>query len=75
MSDSGHGEHARADHGTATKDAAGQPVEGFTPNEVDEFMADDVHAGANIGRMLVALFCYSLVAGAIVTWWAWEASK
>ncbi|MEO2015791.1 MAG: hypothetical protein ABGZ53_15625 [Fuerstiella sp.] len=41
----------------------------FTALEVQQFEADDVVAGSAIGKMLSALFLYTILAMSFVTWW------
>lgn len=56
---------------TATHDAAtaSHDAELFSPVEVEQFSADDVSAGGAIGKMLSALFLYTVLAMGISSWW------
>ena len=65
-----------SDHATAVAEHHDQtvvPSNPFDNQDVRGFRADDAEAGANIGKMLVAFFFYSLCAMAFVTWWAFGA--
>jgi len=59
---------------TATHDAASalheEPL--FSPVEIEQFSADDVVAGSAIGKMLSALFLYTIVAMGIAGWWTYS---
>lgn len=44
----------------------------FSPAEVEQFHADDDTAGSAIGKMLSALFLYTIVAMSIAGWWTWS---
>jgi hypothetical protein len=44
----------------------------FSAVEVEQFSADDVTAGSAIGKMLSALFLYTVVAMSIASWWTWK---
>lgn len=44
----------------------------FTREELRQFAADDAEAGGRIGKILSALFIYTLVAMSIVTWWTFR---
>lgn len=57
-------------HSAPASDSAEQPL--FTAVEVEQFAADDVHAGGAIGKMLSALFLYTVVAMSIAGWWTWS---
>ena len=46
---------------------ADQPL--FTQVEVEQFEADDVQAGAAIGKMLSVLFLYTVLVMSFVAWW------
>ncbi len=60
-----------SDHAShETTAAADAPL--FSPAEVEQFAADDVTAGGAIGKMLSALFLYTIVAMAIAGWWTWS---
>lgn len=45
----------------------------FSASEVEQFAADDVTAGGAIGKMLSALFLYTVLAMGISGWWTWAA--
>lgn len=60
-------DHASHDIAPASDDA---PL--FTPVEVEQFAADDVMAGGAIGKMLSALFLYTVVAMGITSWWTYS---
>lgn len=51
---------------------AAAPAELFSPAEVEQFAADDVTAGGAIGKMLSALFFYTVIAMGIAGWWTWS---
>lgn len=59
---------------TASHDAASETHEAplFSPVEVEQFSADDVTAGSAIGKMLSALFLYTIVAMGIAGWWTYS---
>ncbi|MFM7040219.1 MAG: hypothetical protein ACKO2L_21135 [Planctomycetaceae bacterium] len=57
-------------HSAPTGDSAEQPL--FSAVEVEQFAADDVKAGGAIGKMLSALFLYTVVAMSIAGWWTWS---
>lgn len=57
-------DHASHDAAPVSQDA---PL--FSAVEVEQFSADDVTAGSAIGKMLSALFLYTIVAMAIAGWW------
>ncbi|MCP4787513.1 MAG: hypothetical protein GY903_25640 [Fuerstiella sp.] len=44
----------------------------FNPAEVRQFEADDVVAGKAIGKMLSALFLYTVLAMSFVAWWTFS---
>ncbi|MGB0738588.1 MAG: hypothetical protein ACPGXX_00865 [Planctomycetaceae bacterium] len=44
----------------------------FSVTEVEQFSADDVKAGGDIGKMLSALFLYTILAMGIASWWSWS---
>ncbi|MEZ6123836.1 MAG: hypothetical protein R3C49_11745 [Planctomycetaceae bacterium] len=44
----------------------------FSPVEVEQFQADDVEAGSAIGKMLSALFLYTVLAMSFVAWWTFS---
>lgn len=43
----------------------------FTAVEIEQFEADDVVAGAAIGKMLSALFFYTVLVMTFVGWWTY----
>ncbi|MEZ6034931.1 MAG: hypothetical protein R3C17_17705 [Planctomycetaceae bacterium] len=43
----------------------------FSPVEIEQFGADDVTAGGAIGKMLSALFLYTVFAMGIAGWWTY----
>ena len=53
---------------TTTEHAA----ELFSPVEIEQFGADDVTAGGVIGKMLSALFLYTVLAMGIAGWWTYS---
>jgi hypothetical protein len=59
---------------SASHDAASETHEAplFSPVEVEQFSADDVTAGSAIGKMLSALFLYTIVAMGIAGWWTYS---
>ncbi len=60
-----------SDHAShETTAAADAPL--FSPAEVEQFAADDETAGGAIGKMLSALFLYTIVAMSIAGWWTWS---
>ncbi len=44
----------------------------FTATEIRQFEADDVVAGSAIGKMLSALFLYTVLAMSFVVWWTFS---
>ncbi len=50
--------------------AADAPL--FSVVEIEQFGADDVQAGGAIGKMLSALFFYTVIAMGIAGWWTWS---
>jgi len=44
----------------------------FTATDVQQFEADDVVAGSAIGKMLSALFLYTVLAMSFVAWWTFS---
>ncbi len=58
-----------ASHGSAT---ASDDASLFSAVEVEQFSADDVTAGSAIGKMLSALFLYTIVAMGIAGWWTYS---
>jgi hypothetical protein len=59
-----------SDHASHETTAADAPL--FSPAEVEQFAADDDMAGGAIGKMLSALFLYTIVAMSIAGWWTWS---
>ena len=41
----------------------------FSRDELRQFAADDAAAGRSIGKILSALFIYTLIAMVVVIWW------
>lgn len=64
-------ERARSmsDHASHDAASASQGTPLFSAVEVEQFSADDVTAGGAIGKMLSALFLYTIFAMAIAGWW------
>jgi len=60
------------DHASHETTAAGADAQLFSAAEVEQFSADDVTAGGAIGKMLSALFLYTVVAMSIASWWTWS---
>lgn len=60
------------DHASHETTAAGADAQLFSAVEVEQFSADDVTAGSAIGKMLSALFLYTVVAMSIASWWTWS---
>jgi hypothetical protein len=44
----------------------------FSPAEIEQFGVDDVTAGGAIGKMLSALFLYTVFAMGIAGWWTYS---
>jgi len=63
MSDAAHSDAHAASHEESL----------FSPVEVEQFAADDVEAGGAIGKMLSALFLYTVLAMGISGWWTYNA--
>lgn len=59
---------------SASHDAASENHEAplFSAVEVEQFSADDVTAGGAIGKMLSALFLYTILAMGIAGWWTYS---
>ncbi len=57
---------------TATTAAPEDQTELFSAVEIEQFGADDVTAGGAIGKMLSALFLYTVVAMGIAGWWTYS---
>ncbi len=47
----------------------------FSPVEIEQFGADDVAAGGAIGKMLSALFLYTVFAMGLAGWWTYSSIK
>ena len=56
---------------TTTTAASEEQTELFSAVEIEQFGADDVTAGGAIGKMLSALFLYTVVAMGIAGWWTY----
>ena len=52
--------------------ATDHQAELFSPLEIEQFGADDVTAGGAIGKMLSALFLYTVLAMGIAGWWTYS---
>ena len=52
---------------TPAIETAEEPL--FSVAEVEQFSEDDTTAGRAIGKMLSALFLYTVLAMCLVTWW------
>lgn len=61
--------HDSADVQAPAKNDAVEEAPLFTAVEIEQFEADDVSAGGAIGKMLSALFLYTIVAMGIAGWW------
>ena len=61
------------DHASHDATAAHADAPLFSAVEVEQFSADDVTAGSAIGKMLSALFLYTVVAMSIASYWTWSA--
>ncbi len=59
-----------SDH--ASHDIASDDAPLFSAVEVEQFEADDVVAGSAIGKMLSALFLYTIFAMGIASWWTYS---
>ena len=44
----------------------------FSREELRQFAADDAEAGRRIGKILTALFIYTIVAMSIAIWWSFR---
>ncbi len=44
----------------------------FSREELRQFAADDADAGRSIGKILSALFIYTLIAMSVVIWWTFR---
>lgn len=60
------------DHASHETTAANADAPLFSAVEVEQFSSDDVTAGRAIGKMLSALFLYTVVAMSIASWWTWS---
>ena len=58
-----------SDHASHDAVPASQDAPLFSAVEVEQFSADDVTAGGAIGKMLSALFLYTILAMGIAGWW------
>ena len=61
-----------SDTASPTATTPESPSELFTPVEIEQFGADDVTAGGAIGKMLSALFLYTVFAMGIAGWWTYS---
>ena len=61
-----------ASHAAAPTEHA---AELFSQVEIEQFGADDVTAGGAIGKMLSALFLYTVFAMGIAGWWTYSSIK
>lgn len=59
----------KASHAATTTE---NTTELFSPVEIEQFGADDVTAGGAIGKMLSALFLYTVLAMGIAGWWTYS---
>lgn len=57
---------------TATTAASEEQTELFSAVEIEQFGAEDVTAGGAIGKMLSALFLYTVLAMGIASWWTYS---
>lgn len=57
---------------SSTTGAPEEQTELFSAVEIEQFAADDVTAGGAIGKMLSALFLYTVVAMGIAGWWTYS---
>lgn len=44
----------------------------FSSDELHQFVTDDTEAGRRIGKILSALFIYTLVAMSVAVWWTFK---
>lgn len=44
----------------------------FDPEELRQFSADDAAAGGRIGKILAALFIYTVFAMSVAIWWTFR---
>ena len=58
-----------ASHAAAVPEPA---AELFSPVEIEQFGVDDVAAGGAIGKLLSALFLYTVFAMGIAGWWTYS---
>lgn len=47
----------------------------FSAVEIEQFEADDVQAGAAIGKMLSILFLYTVLVMTFVGWWTYKSNE
>jgi hypothetical protein len=64
-----------SDHKSHETASAPSDASLFTAVEVEQFGADDVKAGGDIGKMLSALFLYTVIAMSIAGWWTWSSIR
>ena len=64
-----------SDHASHETASAASDASLFTAVEVEQFGADDVQAGGDIGKMLSALFLYTVIAMSIASWWTWSSIR
>jgi len=64
-----------SDHTSHEPASAASDASLFTAVEVEQFGADDVQAGGDIGKMLSALFLYTVIAMSIASWWTWSSIR
>lgn len=64
--------HLNADSMTDSHNAETPAEPLFTVAEVEQLSDDDVTAGRAIGKMLSALFLYTVLAMTLVTWWTFR---
>lgn len=57
---------------STTPVASEEQTELFSAVEIEQFGADDVTAGGAIGKMLSALFLYTVLAMGIAGWWTYS---
>lgn len=57
---------------TPAASASEEHSELFSAVEIEQFGADDVTAGGAIGKMLSALFLYTVLAMGIAGWWTYS---
>lgn len=64
-----------SDHASHDTHAPENTTGPFTPIEIEQFGADDVTAGGAIGKMLSALFLYTVLAMGLAGWWTYSSIK